>query len=186
MPPMPKRKKTHGKSVFLQTKSKHNLLFVNCTDKKAFPDSLESVSPAKGELSPDSTLSLKRNAPWIYWLPLWPRVKVKWPRPGHIGKKKYTAKFIYLHSSQKEMKLSTVRFFRDWVYSTQNCKMVISFQCSGQTRQDFLDNLQAITLGVTDMHWAASRFSWQVTFHKQPSWNQWPPRLGTHIRYCWS
>ncbi len=33
-----------------------------------------------------------------------------------IGKMKYTAKFIYLHSSQKEMQLSTVRFFRDWVY----------------------------------------------------------------------
>ena len=32
-----------------------------------------------------------------------------------IGKMKYTAKFIYLHSSQKEMQLSTVRFFRDWV-----------------------------------------------------------------------
>ncbi len=28
------------------------------------------------------TLSLKRNAPWINWLPLWPKVKVKWPRLG--------------------------------------------------------------------------------------------------------
>ncbi len=30
------------------------------------------------------TLSLKRNAPWIHWLTLWPRVKVKWPQWGHI------------------------------------------------------------------------------------------------------
>ncbi len=30
------------------------------------------------------TLSLKRNAPWIHWLPLWPRLKVKWPRQDHI------------------------------------------------------------------------------------------------------
>ena len=30
------------------------------------------------------TLSLKRNAPWIRWLPLWPRVKVKCPQPGRI------------------------------------------------------------------------------------------------------
>ncbi len=33
-----------------------------------------------------------------------------------MGKMKYTAKFIYLHSSEKEMQLFTVRFFRDWVY----------------------------------------------------------------------
>ena len=31
-----------------------------------------------------STLSLKRNAPWIHWLPIWPRVKVKWPQLDHI------------------------------------------------------------------------------------------------------
>ena len=31
-----------------------------------------------------NTLSLKRNAPWIPWLRLRPRVKVQWPRPGHI------------------------------------------------------------------------------------------------------
>ncbi len=30
------------------------------------------------------TLSLKRNAPWIHWLPLWPRVKVNCPQQGHI------------------------------------------------------------------------------------------------------
>ncbi len=30
------------------------------------------------------TLSLKRNAPWIHRLPLWPRIKVKWPRNGYI------------------------------------------------------------------------------------------------------
>ncbi len=35
------------------------------------------------------TLSLKRNAPWIHWLPLWPRVKVKWPRKGHILSHKF-------------------------------------------------------------------------------------------------
>ena len=33
-----------------------------------------------------------------------------------IGKMKYTTKFIYLHSSEKETQLSTVRFFWDWVY----------------------------------------------------------------------
>ena len=34
-----------------------------------------------------------------------------------IGKMKYTTKFIYLYSSQKEKQFSTVRFFRDWVYN---------------------------------------------------------------------
>ncbi len=31
-----------------------------------------------------ATLSLKRNAPWIHWLPLRSRVEVKWPRQGRI------------------------------------------------------------------------------------------------------
>ncbi len=36
-----------------------------------------------------TTLSLKRNAPWIPWLPQWPRVKVKWPWPGHIWSQEF-------------------------------------------------------------------------------------------------
>ena len=32
-----------------------------------------------------ATLSLKGNAPWIHWLPLWPRVKVKWPLRDHCN-----------------------------------------------------------------------------------------------------
>ncbi len=32
------------------------------------------------------------------------------------GKMKCTSKLIYLHSSQKETQLPTVRFFRNWVY----------------------------------------------------------------------
>ncbi len=32
----------------------------------------------------EGILSLKRKAPWIHWLPLWPRVKVKCPGQGHI------------------------------------------------------------------------------------------------------
>ncbi len=40
-----------------------------------------------------------------------------------MDKMKYTAKFIYLHSSQKEMQLSTVRFFWDWVYKGQRSRV---------------------------------------------------------------
>ncbi len=35
------------------------------------------------------TLSLIRNAPWIPWLPQWPRVKVKWPWSGHIWSQEF-------------------------------------------------------------------------------------------------
>ncbi len=35
------------------------------------------------------TLSLKRNAPWIPWLPVWSIVKVKWPRQVHIWSLKF-------------------------------------------------------------------------------------------------
>ena len=37
----------------------------------------------------NSTFSLKRNAPWIPWLSLWPKVKVNWPRQDHTWRREF-------------------------------------------------------------------------------------------------
>ena len=49
------------------------------------------------------TLSLKSNAPWNHWLALRPRVKVMWPRSGHISSWEFVTghKRGFLHTVTK-------------------------------------------------------------------------------------
>ncbi len=58
----------------------------------------------------DSTFSLKRNAPWIHWLPLQTRVKARGSRSSDpvLVIFAHTPKIIYLYSSMKETQFSTV------------------------------------------------------------------------------
>ncbi len=79
----------------------------------------------------EHTLSLKRNAPWIHWLPLWPRVKVKCPRQGSIWSLSPTAqtKWKALQSSsiftllKRKRNFSWCVSFWDWVYIGQKKKV---------------------------------------------------------------
>ncbi len=89
--------------------------------KKRTMNSMTSpVTQGSGEVSMARSNLIKRI--WKMWqkTPFKNWIILEWGFLHFVinstGKVKCTSKFIYLHSSQKETHLATVRFFWDWVY----------------------------------------------------------------------
>ena len=71
--------------LLISTPTSHSLLLVFKTDYKIWMRFLPMIKTVP------YILGLKRNTPWIHWLSLQPRIKVKWPQRGHIWSREFNS-----------------------------------------------------------------------------------------------